>query len=170
MIKNIGIPFLSTVVLLLFFSCKKDPKATNFEAVEYPVDSTYVEGENKGVVIKNASTKKKKKSYTKKKKKNNTKRKTAKDDAVIRIPGTFERTSNSYAKKYIKDYERYVANYKKAVEANDMDSFLKLSNASSDLSRQYNRLMSILPGEEIEKLSQYMEVKSKQINALSAKM
>ncbi len=167
--KTICIIFLSVLALLSVTSCKKDSRTNDFEAVEYPVDSTYIEGEDKGVVIKNAVTKKKNKPAAKKKK-TSTKKKTVKEEGTMRIPGTFERTNNSYSKKYIKDYERYVSNYKKAVEAHDMDSFLKLNSASNDLSRQYSRLMSILPGEEIEKLSKYMEVKTKQMNDLSAKM
>ncbi|GAA4271886.1 hypothetical protein U6A24_22555 [Aquimarina gracilis] len=169
--KTIFVTFLGVTSLLLIASCKKDPKGANInelEAVEYPVDSTDVSSD-KGVVV-NAPGAKKKKSTTKKKKTTSTKKNTTTDNGEMRIPGTFERTNNSYAKKYIRDYEKYVSNYKKAVEAHDMDSFLKLNSASSDLSRQYTRLMSILPGEEIEKLSKYMEVKSKQINELSAKM
>ncbi len=165
--KKIFFVTLLAVTLLFAISCKKDPKTSNFEAVEYPVDSTYIEGEDKGVIIKNPATKKK---PVAKKKKTTAKKKTTEEDGVMRIPGTFERTNNSYSKKYIRDYEKYVSNYKKAVEAHDMDSFLKLNDASSDLSKQYTRLMSILPGEEIEKLSKYIEIKSKQINALSAKM
>ncbi len=161
---------LLTLPLLGVVSCKKDPKNANvdeLEAVEYPVDSTYVDN-GKGVLVKTPGSKKKKTST--KKKKTTSKPKVTPDDGEMRIPGTFARTSNTYAKKYIKDYEKYVADYKKAVEAHDMDSFLKLNKASSGLSTQYTRLMSILPGEEIEKLSEYMQIKSKQLNELSAKM
>ncbi len=150
------------LLLVSVISCKKDPKTDKLDAVEVVQDSTDVAIEE--VVEEKKPVVKKKKKTTKKKKK-----KTVADGAM-RIPGTSISTNNSYSKKYIRDYEKYVRNYKKAVEAHDMDSFLKLSSASSDLSRQYNRLMNILPGEEIEKLSQYMQLKSKQINELSAKM
>ncbi len=147
------------VLLIGVTSCKKDPKTDKLEVVEEVQDSTQIAVEE---VVEEKKPVVKKKKTTKKKKDN--------VDKPLRIPGTSEKTNNSYSKKYIKDYEKYVANYKKAVEAHDMDSFLKLSSASSDLSRQYTRLMSILPGEEIEKLSKYMAVKSKQINALSEQM
>jgi len=93
-----------------------------------------------------------------------------KDGGSMKIPGTSLSTNHGMAKKYIYDYENYVARYRKAVAAKDMDSFLRLSDASSSLSRQYTKLMSILPGEEIEKLSQYMDIKSKQLNQLSSQM
>ena len=143
-------------------SCKKDPKTDTLDVQETVQDSTEVAAEE--VVEEKKPVVKKKKKTTKKKKK------VSPEDRTMRIPGTRLTTDNSYAKKYIRDYEKYVSNYRKAVEAHDMDSFLKLSDASSDLSRQYNRLINILPGEEIEKLSTYMQVKSKQLAALSAKM
>lgn len=150
-------------LLLSVFSCMKDPKSDKVDAVKEIVqDSTNIATEE--VVEEKKPVVKKKKKATKKK------NRTVKKDVTMRIPGTPNSTNNSYSKKYIRDYEQYVANYKKAVDAHDMDSFLKLSSASSDLSRQYNRLMSILPGEEIEKLSLYMQVKSKQLADLSAKM
>ncbi len=153
------------LLLVSVISCKKDPKTDKLDAVEVVQDSTDVTIEE--VVEEKKPVVKKKKKTTKKKKK---KKKKTVVDGAMRIPGTSISTNNSYSKKYIRDYEKYVRNYKKAVEAHDMDSFLKLSSASSDLSRQYNRLMNILPGEEIEKLSEYMQLKSKQINELSSKM
>ncbi len=156
---------LSILIIALFlsvFSCMKDPKSDKVDAIkEVAEDSTKIAVEE---VVEEKKPVVKKKKTTKKKKK------TVRKDVTMRIPGTPNSTDNSYSKKYIKDYERYVSNYKKAVNAHDMDSFLKLNSASSDLSRQYSRLMSILPGEEIEKLSLYMQVKSKQLADLSAKM
>ncbi|WP_108867277.1 hypothetical protein [Aquimarina aquimarini] len=157
-------PILSILfcaTLLLAGSCKKDPKADKLDVVEVVKDSTNVAVEE---VVEEKKPEKPKKKKATKKKTVETKEKTT------RIPGTSFSTDNSFAKKYIKDYERYVANYKKAVEANDMDSFLKLSDASSSLSKQYTRLISVLPGEEIEKLSKYMQVKSDQLTKLSEKM
>lgn len=149
------------LVLLCVFSCKKDPKSDKMYAVEVVEDSTNLAVEE---VIEE------KKPVVKKKKKSTKKKKANEDDKTMRIPGTFDSTDNSFSKKYIRDYERYMANYKKAVEASDMDSFLKLSDASSDLSRQYNRLMNILPGDEIGKLSEYMQVKSEELAKLSEQM
>ncbi|WP_024769062.1 hypothetical protein [Aquimarina macrocephali] len=152
------------LALLSVVSCKKEAKTDNLEPVEVARGDTsdFIEE------VDEESEAKKKKKSTKKKKP--AKKESTTDDKTYHIPGTFDTTDNTYSKKYIKDYERYVANYEKAVEANDMDSFLKLSDASSDLSKQYNRLMNILPGEEIEKLSEYMQVKSEQLAELSSKM
>jgi hypothetical protein len=143
-------------------SCKKEVKTDSFDTVEVPRGDTsnFIEE-----VDEESKVKKKKKST----KKNKPTKKEG-DDKILHIPGTFDETDNPHSKKYIRDYERYVANYKKAVEAKDMDSFLKLSDASSDLSRQYSKLMNILPGKEIEKLSEYMQVKSEQLAELSSKM
>jgi hypothetical protein len=153
------------LLLLSVVSCKKESKTDNLETVEVARGDTsdFIEEVDEEPEVK------KKKKPTKNKK--STKKEDATDgNKALHIPGTFDTTDNTYSKKYIKDYERYVVNYKKAVEANDMDSFLKLSDASSDLSKQYNRLMNILPGEEIEKLSEYMQIKSEQLTELSSKM
>ncbi len=159
------IVFLCAITLSIS-SCKKDPKIDKEEIVEISPDSTSV-AVDETKIEENLEEKKK---VASKKKKTKKKKKTSSSNKTMRIPGTFDTTDNSYSKKYIRDYERYVSNYKKAVESKDMDSFLKLSDASSDLTRQYNRIINILPGEEIEKLSEYMQIKSKQLNELSAKM
>ncbi|WP_062059229.1 hypothetical protein [Aquimarina longa] len=152
-------------LLLSVISCKKDPKSDALDVVEEVQDSTKVAVEE---VVEEVKPKvKKKKKVTGKR---DGKKEFERTNKLIPIPGTSGHTSNPDTRKYIKDYERYVANYKKAVEAKDMDSFLRLSDASSDLSRQYNALMTKLPGEEIEKLSEYMQVKSDQLTKLAEKM
>ncbi len=156
--KNIFISFLS-IILLFAISCKKDIKLDKLDTVEVVKDTTEVVIEEKKPEVQKP---KKKKKTTSKKKGNSNK--------SMRIPGTSWYTDNADSKKYIKDYERYVYNYKKAVNAHDMDSFIKLGKASSSLSKQYLSLMSKLPGDEIEKLSEYMKVKSNQIDELSKKM
>jgi len=173
--KNIIFPLFLVLMILSVASCKKDPKSDKekLKSVENPVDSTMVKDANKEVVVQKPTTTKKKKKPTSSKKSSSTKTKKkskATVDGTMRIPGTSFSTDNSMSKKYIRDYESYVRNYKKAVDAKDMDSFLKLSDASSSLSRQYTRLISVLPGEEIEKLSTYMQVKSKQLDKLSSKL
>lgn len=157
--KNI---LLSTFLCLMFMfvaSCKKDPKSDKVEVVEEVVDSTDVVEvvEEKKPVVK------------KKKKKKTTKKKTKTE--VIEVPAGAPSFSSVAARKYIRDYEAYVAKYKKAVESKaDMDSFLKLSKASSSLTKQYRELISTLPAGEIEKMSKYMQKKTKQIDALSRQM
>lgn len=158
-------------ILLSVVSCKKDPKSDTVvdttvetvmpdsirEAVLEEVEKEKMEAKNKKSIIEN------KKAITEKKK-------STEGKSTMRIPGTFDSTDNTDTQKYIKDYEKYVEDYKKAVEAKDMDSFLKLNDASSSLSKQFNRLMNILPSEEIQKVSEYMQVKSEQLAKLSAKM
>ncbi len=151
-------------VLLSIVSCKKDPKSDTVDTtVETVMPDSIREAVSEEIEKEKAVIKKKKAPVEKKKPKEE-------DNGIMRIPGTFDSTDNSYTKKYIKDYEKYMVDYKKAVEAKDMDSFLKLSDASSSLSKQFNRLMNILPSEEIQKVSEYMQVKSEELAKLSEKM
>ncbi|WP_378175068.1 hypothetical protein [Aquimarina sp. SS2-1] len=158
--KNIILSSLVCLLLISVVSCKKDPKTDKKEEViEEVVDSTDVVEvvEEKKPVVK----KKKKKKTTKTKPKTN----------VIEVPAGAPSFKNTAARKYVRDYEAYVTKYKKAVESKaDMDAFLKLSKLSSDLTSQYRKLISILPADEIEKMSKYMQEKTKQIDALSRQM
>ncbi len=156
---TILITFLS-LIMLSFVSCKQDPKSDKLDAVETVKDSTSVAVEE---VVEDVKPVVKKKKTPKKKK-------TVKVDKPMRIPGTSYSTKNVDAKSYIKNYERYVSNYRKAVTSQNTEAFFKLSDESNNLTKQYNRLMSKLPGEEIEKLSKYMQIKSQQLAELSAKM
>lgn len=151
-------------VLLSIVSCKKDPKSDTVDTTVETVMPDSIRVAVSEEIEKEKTVIKKKKVPVEKKKP------TEEDKGVMRIPGTFDSTDNSYTKKYIKDYEKYILDYKKAVEAKDMDSFLKLNDASSSLSKQFNRLMNILPSEEIQKVSEYMQLKSEQLAKLSEKM
>lgn len=151
-------------VLLSIVSCKKDPKSDTPDTTVETVMPDSIRVAVSKEIEKEKKVIKKKKAPVEKKKP------TEEDKGIMRIPGTFDSTDNSYTKKYIKDYEKYIVDYKKAVEAKDMDSFLKLNDASSSLSKQFNRLMNILPSEEIQKVSEYMQVKSEQLAKLSEKM
>ncbi|WP_281991091.1 hypothetical protein [Aquimarina aggregata] len=165
--KNIFATFLC-LMLVIVVSCKKDPKSDKVDIIETAVDSTAIAAEE--ALKEKAISQKKKKSTKKKSSKKSGAKKNKKSTKLVRIPGTSASTKNADVQKYIRDYEKYMSNYKKAVEASDMDSFLKLNSASNSLTKQYDLLINKLPGEEIEKLSQYMQVKSKQMNALSAQM
>ncbi|WP_299242462.1 hypothetical protein [uncultured Aquimarina sp.] len=157
--KNILLSSLLCLLLVSVVSCKKDPKSDKVEVVEEVADSTDVVEvvEEKKPVVK----KKKKKKTTKKKPKTN----------VIEVPAGAPSFNSTAARKYVRDYEAYVSKYKKAVESKaDMDAFLKLSKSSSDLTNQYRKLISTLPAGEIEKMSKYMQEKTKQIDALSRQM
>ncbi|MFC5045243.1 hypothetical protein ACFSTE_17035 [Aquimarina hainanensis] len=148
------------LILLVAFSCKKDPKTDKVEQIETTQDTTAVAEEE---VVEKKKTPKPRK-VTKKKK---AVKKEEKEEVKIAGVPTF---TDSQAKKYVRDYEAYIANYKKAVEAHDMDSFLKLNEASSNLSRQYSQLITKLSGEDIEKLSRYVQAKSAQVAKLAEKM
>ncbi|MFD2561999.1 hypothetical protein [Aquimarina rubra] len=155
--KNIVLSSLLCLFLVSVASCKKDPKTDQVEVIEEVVDSTDVVE----VVEEKKPVVKKKKKTTKKKKK----------ATVIEVPAGAPSFKSTAARKYVRDYEAYVANYKKAVESKgDMDAFLKLSKSSSDLTNQYRKLISTLPADEMEKMSKYMQEKTKQIDALSRQM
>ena len=117
---------LLSILMMSFLSCKKDVKDERTDTVQtIPIsDTTRLRLEEN--VKERVVDQKKNKSE---KKKASIKKDSKKNSAVLHIPGTFETTENSFSKKYVKDYEEYVTNYKKAVNAKDMDSFLKLSKA-----------------------------------------
>ncbi|WP_299439261.1 hypothetical protein [uncultured Aquimarina sp.] len=155
--KNILLSSFLCLLLVSAVSCKKDPKADKVEVIEEVADSTDVVEvvEEKKPVVKKKKKPKKKKPKTE----------------IIKVPPgapTFESTA---ARKYVRDYEAYVAKYKKAVESKaDMEAFIKLSESSNSLTAQYRKLVATLPAGEIEKMSQYMQKKTKQIDALSRQM
>ncbi|WP_299253900.1 hypothetical protein [uncultured Aquimarina sp.] len=155
--KNIVLVSFLCLLLVSVTSCKKDLKSDKVEVVEEVVDSTDVV---EVVEEKKPVVKKKKKTIKKKPKTNE-----------IKVPAGAPSFNSVAARKYVRDYEAYVAKYKKAVESKaDMDSFLKLSEASSSLTKQYRKLISTLPAGEIEKMSKYIQKKTKQIDALSRQM
>ncbi|MHA7057103.1 hypothetical protein ACWGOQ_0007785 [Aquimarina sp. M1] len=160
--KNFVSSSLVCLLLVSVISCKKDPKSDKEEVIEEVIeevtDSTDVVEE---VVEEKKTVVKKKKKPRKKKPKSN----------VVEVPAGAPIFESMAARKYIRDYETYVLKYKKAVESKaDMDAFLKLSESSSDLTKQYRKLISTLPAGEIEKMSKYMQEKTKQIDALSRQM
>ncbi|WP_378188053.1 hypothetical protein ACE939_06440 [Aquimarina sp. W85] len=148
-------------------SCKKDPKSDSTELQEQMVDTLPVVEEP---VVVEKPVVKKKKVVKKQKTKEEIQAESIKKLTIEMKSKGLPTFKESPAMIYIKRYEKYVADYKRAVEANDMDSFLKLSDASSALSREYRSLLNSLEGEDVEKMSKYMQAKSKQIDALSAKM
>ncbi|MBQ4822520.1 hypothetical protein [Aquimarina sp. MMG016] len=151
------ITFLNLAALLAV-SCKKDPKTDKIEVKEEVQDTIPVmQVEDEKPSVKKVTKKKKKKKKTTPKK-------------VIKVPPGAPTFDDTEARRYVRDYEAYVAQYKKAVAANDMDSFLKLSDASSSLNRQYKSLITKLSSEEMDKMVKYMEKKTKQIDELTKKM
>ena len=157
------LPGITIIVTTLMFSCKSDPKTDKQDLKEAQVDTTEVVDieEEKIVEEKKPVTKK----ITAKKKKATTPKKEA-----YKVPAGAPTFSDAAARKYIIDYEKYVAAYKKAVEANDMESFVKLNDASKSLNQQYNALIEKLSAEELAKMSNYIQEKTQQLNELSEKM
>lgn len=167
--KNFIFGIFLCLFLSLIISCKNDPKPDQTETVEVAVDSIdVVEAvvEEEEVVEKKKPVAKKEKETSKKKKTTTTKKPEKKQITGPGIP-SFD---SSLARTYVRNYETYIVNYKKAVNANDMDSFLKLSEASSDLTKQYNQLVSKLSSEDMQKLSKYMQAKTVQLNKISESM
>lgn len=159
--KTFLLALVGFIIIAIVSSCKGDPKSDKQELKEAVKDTTAV------VAVEEEKPEKEPVKSKPKKKKSKPKPKKTQE---IKLPKGMTSITDEAAKKYIRDYERYVVNYKKAVDANDMDSFLKLNDASSSLSRQYNSLMSTLSGEDIEKISKYMQEKTVQLNKLSEKM
>ena len=155
---------LSTIIIgtTLVLSCKSDPKTDKQDLKEAVEDTTEVVDVEVDEIVEEKKPVKKK--ITKKKKTTTTKKETYKVSAGA---PTF---SDAAARKYIIDYEKYVAAYKKAVEANDMESLVKLNDASKSLNQQYNALIEKLSAEELAKMSNYIQKKTQQLNELSEKM
>lgn len=105
-----------------------------------------------------------------KKKKTRKKSTTKKKEQKISVPPSAPSFDNTEARKYVRDYEAYVSNYRKAVKAKDMESFLELNEASNNLTKQYRNLINKLSAEEIDKMSKYMQENTKQIDQLSSQM
>jgi len=155
------------MLLLVLVSCKSEPKVDK-EAIERAKAIQDSIEKSKLVVVEEPE--KKKKVVKKKKKKKISKETIEVKQKVISLPAGTPNFKNIDARRYVLDYEAYVSQYRKAVEASDMDSFLKLSKASSSLNSQYKTLISKLSGEEVDMILSYMDKKTKQINELTNRM
>lgn len=163
--RNIKKVFFSCFLSLLLFavSCKKDPKSDKIEISEEVLDSTLVD--STAIVEIEKPVVKKKKKETKKK---TTKKKTKTE--IIAVPPGAPAFESVEARKYVRDYERYVANYKRAVEGNDLNAIIKLSDTGNGLIKQYKTVVSKLSKNELVKMNSYVESKSRQIKALAKKI
>lgn len=153
---------ITIVGVALLSSCKGDPKTDKQDLIEAIKDTTVVTQ----VVEEDVIVEEKKPV----KKKTTPKKKPAQKKETYKVPTGAPTFSDAAARKYIIDYEKYVAAYKKAVEANDMDSFVKLNDASKSLNNQYNALIEKLSAEELAKMSDYIQEKTEQLNKLAEKM
>jgi len=161
---------LLVILLGVIIACQGDPKSDKLELKEAVEDTTAVTEVNE--------VKPKVKKVVKKKRKKSTKKKSSvvavatPKKVEIPVPTSMKELQNSTARNYIKDCEQYVANYKKAVESNDMEAFLKLSDESSNLTKQYQSMISDpnLSEQDMKLLSSYMLETTKQLNELSKRM
>lgn len=159
---------LLVILLGVIIACQGDPKSDKLELKEAVEDTTAVaKVEEKKAKVKKVVKKKRRKST---KKKSSAVAVATPKKVEIVVPSNMVEVEDAAARKYINDYENYVSSYKKAVDANDMDSFLKLSDASSNLTKQYQSMVSRLSEKDMELLSSYMLEKTKQLNELSKRM
>ncbi len=78
--------------------------------------------------------------------------------------------SNSDVQEYVNMYETYIEDYKKAVESKDMNAFATLGQKGQELATKGQEAMSKLSGADVQKLTDYMTKKAKEMQELSQKM
>ncbi|GGX16223.1 hypothetical protein [Aquimarina muelleri] len=78
--------------------------------------------------------------------------------------------SDKNVQEYVNAYEAYIEDYKKAVESKDMTAFASLGQKGQELGTKAQEVMGNLSGEDVTKLSEYMQKKSEQLQELSQKM
>ncbi|WP_103072175.1 hypothetical protein [Aquimarina sediminis] len=72
--------------------------------------------------------------------------------------------------EYVNAYEAYIEDYKKAAESKDMTAFAELGKKGQELATKSQEVMGNLSGDDVKKLSDYMQAKSAQLQELSQKM
>lgn len=151
----------------LLFSCKKDPKQDKEPIIEEVVDSTEIKEavipkliEEEKVLEKKIVKKKNEKTHDGDKKYSRTTNK-------IPLPPGAPDIQDQIVRKYIRDYENYIVEYRKAVNSDDFDTFLKLSKTSSKLTDQYRSVVDRLSGDDVKMMSDYIKKKTKEIEEIS---
>ena len=155
----------------VFISCHSDPKSDKVTLNR--VKDSIITTKESSIAEKQEEVKSKKKKVLDTSIKNikkQSKFKPKNEKVKIDLPSGAPSFKGDEARRYVRDYERYVSNLKKAVEAKDIESFLKLGDASSNLTKQYNTLIGKLPADEIAKMSKYMKQKTRQLDELTKKM
>lgn len=161
---NINYLFYGSLVIGFSFSCNQDPKIERIKNSELGLDTLQVENTRASVSLDTVPMVEKKEIPKQISKPKAKPKPVAKKISVPKGAPSFKSTA---ARRYVRDYEAYVANYRKAVKSQGMDELLKLDKASASLTKQYRELMTQLSPDELDKLSQYMKKKSKQIDELS---
>lgn len=90
----------------------------------------------------------------------------SKESATAGVPSF----SDKNVQEYVNAYEAYIEEYKKAVESKDMTAFASLGQKGQELGTKAQEVMGNLSGEDVVKLSEYMQKKSEQLQELSQKM
>jgi len=96
----------------------------------------------------------------------NTEESSSNDSAKVGVPSF----SDKNVQEYVNAYEAYIEEYKKAVESKDMTAFASLGQKGQELGTKAQEVMGNLSGEDVTKLSEYMQKKSEQLQELSQKM
>ncbi|WP_062059414.1 hypothetical protein [Aquimarina longa] len=78
--------------------------------------------------------------------------------------------SDDKVQEYVNAYEAYIEEYKKAVERKDMNAFVALGKKGQELGQKAQEVMGNLSGDDVQKLSTYMQDKSTQLQELSQKL
>lgn len=135
---------LSLVIAILFASCKSETKeaSTSSENTEN-TENTETKEETE-----------------------NTEESNSNDSAKVGVPSF----SDKNVQEYVNAYEAYIEEYKKAVESKDMTAFASLGQKGQELGTKAQEVMGNLSGEDVTKLSEYMQKKSEQLQELSQKM
>jgi PBP1b-binding outer membrane lipoprotein LpoB len=77
---------------------------------------------------------------------------------------------NADVQAYVDSYESYIEEYAKVAESKDMSKMADLGNKGAELGKKAQDAMKNLTGDDAKKLTEYMTAKSKEIQALTAKM
>lgn len=78
--------------------------------------------------------------------------------------------SDQGVQDYVNAYEEYMKELKKVVESKDMDGYSKLSAKGAELGQKATEALGKVSGADAEKLTKYMEAKSKEMTELTNKL
>ena len=138
--------FLSVVFVLAlsisFVSCKKTQDAEVTEETEEVADAAEAEAEETVEVTEEA------------------------EEVSSDVPNFDDEAVQEYANAY----EEYVKEYAAAVESKDMNAFTALSTKGQELGTKAAEVAGNFSADDAQKLTDYMTVKSKQLQELTAKM
>ncbi|MFC5045537.1 hypothetical protein ACFSTE_18470 [Aquimarina hainanensis] len=109
----------------------------------------------------NADTTTEKVEETKEEKKEEKKEETA----ATNVPSF----SNEKVQEYVKAYEAYIAEYRKAAESKNVTALGALGEKGQELATKSQELTANLSGDDVQKFTEYMMAKGKELQELSNK-